>query len=211
MAYASSYIPNCAHISELFETLHPNNLEATEDSMFEYRRKMQRLVDDLTRLGVVRDEYKGSLNMKGLTNELSRIDLTGPTCQSDVQSLRKYVVGFRSDLSTSKCNDIELLYNEIAELSTDILKRSDQQLLDSQSLSSKSRIYYSDTLKTLNSHVEIAYLPGKSSELEGLLGSFLLTSGKGARPHRCRQELPTPRGHGQTQGKGKGTDCFGPY
>ena len=58
--------PNCAHISELFETLYPDDLEATEDSMFEYRRKLQRLVDDLTRLRAVRDGYKGSLNMKGV-------------------------------------------------------------------------------------------------------------------------------------------------
>ena len=104
--------------------------------MFEYRRKMQRVVDDLTRLRAVRDGYNSSLNMKGLTNDLSRIDLlTGPTCQSDVQSVRKYVVGFRSDLSTLKCNDIELLHNEIAELSAQIFKRCDQQLLDSHSFS----------------------------------------------------------------------------
>ena len=179
----SSYIPNCAHISELFETLYPDDLEANEDSMFECRRKMQRLVDDLTRLRAVRDGYKGSLNMKRLTNELSRIELlTGPNCQSDVQSLHKYVVRFRSDLTMLKCNDIKLLYNEIAELSADIFKRSDRQLLDSHSPSVPSSLR-STTLTPSRPSTLTLKLPTFQGSL--LNWNFLLTSGKGARPHRC--------------------------
>ena len=54
----NSYVSNSVRISELLEKLHPGDLEAAENTIFSYRKKIQQLADDLTRLRAVNDAYK---------------------------------------------------------------------------------------------------------------------------------------------------------
>ena len=72
--------------------------------------------------------------MKKLVQQLNTTDLlTGPARQADVQALWKYVMGFSSDLLSLKNSDVQDLYDEVAALSANIFKRSEQQLLNSTS------------------------------------------------------------------------------
>ena len=169
----SSYVSNSVRISELLEKLHPGDLEAAEHTIFSYRKKIQQLADDLTHLRAVKDAYKGSLSMKKLVQQLNTTDsLTGPARQADVQALWKYVMGFSSDLLSLKNSDVQDLYDEVAALSANIFKRSEQQLLNSTSSPSSGDPKPSTTPVPRPSTLTLK-LPTFHGSVEGLLGLFL--------------------------------------
>ena len=67
--------------------------------------------------------------------------LVGPAEQEDFKAMRDYLVSVVPTLTLIACTDVQVIYNEVEKLSTDILKRSAQQLLS-------SRVSSSDTEKS---------------------------------------------------------------
>ncbi len=160
-----SYATTSVLISELMVKLKTRDAESIEDGMFTCKKKIKKHKDELTRLRAIKDAYKGSLSMKRLIGQLSSVDnLTGPACQSDIQALRKYVVGFGSDLLSLRCPDVQSIYDEVIHLSAAIFERSEKQLLDAMSTASTSTDAESTTAPTRRKLKELP-LPTYSGDL----------------------------------------------
>ena len=104
--------------------------EAVAETIEDDISELKRIERTLSRLHHIREGYNGSLGMKRLVKQLSETDvLIGPGCQVDIVSLRNYVKGFGPNILPLACPELQDLHDTICLEATDVLKRSEQQLI----------------------------------------------------------------------------------
>ena len=124
------YISNGDILQELTEIVERSLAESIASTVEDDLADMRKLEKTLFRLHSIKEGYSGSLGMKRLVKQLTNTEvITGPGCKEDVTSLRNYVKGFGPTILPLACSELQDLYDEICDQATDVLKRSDQQLL----------------------------------------------------------------------------------
>ena len=124
------YISNGDILQELTEVVERSQAESIASTVEDDLADMRKLEKTLFRLHSIKEGYSGSLGMKRLVKQLANTEvITGPGCQEDVTSLRNYVKGFGPTILPLACSELQDLYDDLCDQATDVLKRSDQQLL----------------------------------------------------------------------------------
>ena len=124
------YISNRDILQELTEVVERSLAESITSTVEDDLADIRKLEKTLFRLHSIKEGYSGSLGMKRLVKQLTNTEvITGPGCQEDVTSLRKYVKGFGPTILPLACSELQDLCDDICDQATDFLKRSDQQLL----------------------------------------------------------------------------------
>ena len=116
-------------LNELMDITDPDNVNTIANDLF-HSKKISKLKAELVRIRDVRDGYKGTLNMKRMAEQLTSASvLTGPSRQSDLQVLKKYVNTFGSDLLRLNNAEVQSLYDQVVKLAESLFDRSKQQML----------------------------------------------------------------------------------
>ena len=124
------YISNGDILQELTEVVEHSQAESIASTVEDDLADMKKLEKTLFRLHSIKEGYSGSLGMKRLVKQLANTEvITGSGCQEDVTSLRNYVKGFGPTILPLACSELQDLYDDLCDQATDVLKRSDQQLL----------------------------------------------------------------------------------
>ena len=126
----NDFASNSLLINELMDITDPDNADTVANDLFLYSKKISKLKAELVRIRDVRDGYKGTLNMKRMAEQLTSASvLTGPSKQSDLQVLKKYVNTFGSDLLRLNNAVVQSLYDQVVKLAEPLFDRSEQQML----------------------------------------------------------------------------------
>ena len=138
----NEYTTNSEIIHELMEMLSDTTIDSALEVIDTDLRAFAKLQRQYNRLVKISESYNYSIQMKTNVYCLNDTEvLVGPAEQEDIKALRDYLVSVVPTLTLIACTDVKVIYNEVEKLSTDILKRSAQQLLS-------SRVSSSDTEKS---------------------------------------------------------------
>ena len=163
----NEYTANSEIIHELMEMLSDTTIDSALEVIDTDLRAFAKLQRQCNRLVKISEAYNYSIQMKTKVYHLKDTEaLVGPAEQEDIKALRDYLVSVVPTLTLMVCTDVQVIYNEVEKLSTDILKRSTQQLLS-------SRVSSSDTEKSKPTPSPVSRPSTITLKLPSFYGNFL--------------------------------------